>query len=232
MINKQRGGIMGTDAITVKHLAKTYGSGETAVHALKDCSISFGKGMFTAITGTSGSGKSTLLSLLGGLTGADSGEVLYGGTDILKLSDRKLSEFRRVKVGFVFQSFNLIPELTAQENVLVSVRIGGGKVDGAYFKQLTETLGIADRLHHYPAQLSGGQQQRVAIARALINRPDAVLCDEPTGNLDKKSGEEVLGLLKRFQRENGQTVIMVTHDGQIAGSADSIVQIEDGVVCG
>jgi len=218
------------DAITVKNLTKTYGHGEAAVRALNNVSVSFEEGRFTAITGTSGSGKSTLLHLMGGLTGADSGEVLCGGVDLLKLNDTRLSRFRREQIGFVYQSFNLIPELTAKENILMPVRIGGKKPDMEYYGQLVRTLGIADRLTHYPGQLSGGQQQRVAIARALINRPKAVLCDEPTGNLDKKSGEEVLSLLAGLQSGYGLTIIMVTHDMHIAESADRVVHIEDGQI--
>lgn len=218
--------------ITVNNLTKTYGSGDAAVHALKKLSVSMESGRFTAIIGTSGSGKSTLLNLMGGLASAESGEVLFDGMNLLRLNDRKLSRFRRENIGFVFQSFNLIPELTAKENILMPVRIGGGKPDMEYFRQLTEMLGIADRLGHYPLQLSGGQQQRVAIARALINRPQAVLCDEPTGNLDKKSGDEVLALLRGLQSEYGLTVIMVTHDMRIAQTADCIIRIEDGQIAG
>ena len=218
------------DAITVKHLTKTYGHGEAAVHALRDVNVSFQEGMFSAIIGTSGSGKSTLLNLMGGLTNADSGEIICGSKNILTLNDAKLSRFRREQTGFVFQSFNLIPELTAKENILMPVRMGKKKADMDHFNHLTKTLGIADRLSHYPAQLSGGQQQRTAIARALINHPKIMLCDEPTGNLDKKSGEEVLSLLQGMQSEYGLTIIMVTHDNQIAKRADCMIQIEDGQV--
>ncbi len=219
------------DAITVKHLTKTYGKGEAAVRALRDVSVSFQEGLFTAIIGTSGSGKSTLLHLLGGLTGANSGEILYDNTNLLTLNDKKLSRYRLEQTGFVYQSFNLIPELTAKENILVPVKAGKKKADMEYFRRLTQTLGIADRLSHYPAQLSGGQQQRTAIARALINRPGILLCDEPTGNLDTKSGEEVLSLLQGIQSEHGITIIMVTHDGRIASLADRVIRIEDGRIC-
>lgn len=219
------------DAITVKHLTKTYGKGEAAVRALRDVSVSFQEGLFTAIIGTSGSGKSTLLHLLGGLTGANSGEILYDNTNLLTLNDKKLSRYRLEQTGFVYQSFNLIPELTAKENILMPVKAGKKKADMEYFRRLTQTLGIADRLSHYPAQLSGGQQQRTAIARALINRPGILLCDEPTGNLDTKSGEEVLSLLQGIQSEHGITIIMVTHDGRIASLADRVIRIEDGRIC-
>lgn len=219
------------DAITVKHLTKTYGKGEAAVRALRDVSVSFQEGLFTAIIGTSGSGKSTLLHLLGGLTGANSGEILYDNTNLLTLNDKKLSRYRLEQTGFVYQSFNLIPELTAKENILMPVKAGKKKADMEYFRRLTQTLGIADRLSHYPAQLSGGQQQRTAIARALINRPRILLCDEPTGNLDTKSGEEVLSLLQGIQSEHGITIIMVTHDGRIASLADRVIRIEDGRIC-
>lgn len=218
--------------VTVNNLSKTYGAGETAVHALKNVNIAFEKNKFTAIIGTSGSGKSTFLNLLGGLDTANSGEILYGETNLLKLSDDKLSEFRRRNIGFVFQFFNLIPELTARENILMPIKIDNQKTDMEYFEQIVETLGIKDRLSHYPSQLSGGQQQRTAIARALIKKPSLILCDEPTGNLDSKSGDDVLTLLKTLKEKLNQTIIMVTHDIHIASEADRIVQIEDGKIVG
>ena len=214
--------------IKTHHLTKTYGSGESAVHALRDCSISFEKGKFTAIMGTSGSGKSTLLHLLGGLDTEASGEIWYEDTSILRMKDTELSRFRRQNIGFMFQFFNLIPELTAEENILLPLMIDKVKIDPVYLRSLTEKLGISDRLRHYPSQLSGGQQQRVAIARALIHKPKVLLCDEPTGNLDSKSGNEVLSLLSQMQQETEQTIIMVTHDAEIAAQADIIVRIEDG----
>lgn len=216
--------------VTINSLSKTYGTGDTAVYALKNVNIAIEKNKFTAIIGTSGSGKSTFLNLLGGLDTANSGEILYDETNLLKLSDDKLSEFRRKNIGFVFQFFNLIPELTAKENILMPIKIDNQKTDTEYFEQITETLGIKDRLSHYPSQLSGGQQQRTAIARALINKPSLILCDEPTGNLDSKSGKDVLMLLKKLKEELKQTIIMVTHDMNIASEADRIVQIEDGEI--
>lgn len=216
--------------ICTKNLIKTYGSGENAVHALRNCNISFSEKQFTAIVGTSGSGKSTLLHLLGGLDTPTEGEVLYDDISVLKLDDSKLSTFRRQNIGFVFQFFELVPELTAKENILLPLMLDNAKEDKAYFTQLAETLGISERLSHYPSQLSGGQQQRVAIARALINKPKVMLCDEPTGNLDEKSSREVIGLLKDLQKKYGQTIIMVTHDSDIASSADKIIRIEDGEI--
>lgn len=216
--------------IRIENLSKTYGSGDTAVNALKGCNVEFESGKFIAITGTSGSGKSTLLHILGGLDTEAEGNVFYDETNIIKMNDGTLSEFRRKNIGFVFQFFNLIPELTAKENILVTLMIDKTKPDKKYFDELTASLGITDRLTHYPSQLSGGQQQRVAIARALINKPKVILCDEPTGNLDKKSGSEVLQLLRKLQSEYGQTIIMVTHDPDIASSADKIIRIEDGEI--
>lgn len=216
--------------ITTKDLNKKFGNGSTEVHALKNCNVEFNNNTFTAITGTSGSGKSTLLHLLGGLDTATSGNVCYDGKNIQTLSDDELAKFRRRYIGFVFQAFDLIPELTAKENILLPLMLDNVNEDRVYFKQLTEILSISERLSHYPSQLSGGQQQRVAIARALINKPKVILCDEPTGNLDKKSGNEVIQLLRKLQLEYCQTIIMVTHDSDIASSADRIIRIEDGEI--
>ncbi len=218
------------NAVTVKNLSKIYGTGDTAVHALKNVTADFESGKFTAIIGTSGSGKSTFLNLLGGLDTANSGEILYGETNLLKLNDNELSKFRRKNIGFVFQFFNLIPELTARENILMPVKIDNRPIDMDYFEQIANTLDIKDRLDHYPSQLSGGQQQRTAIARALINKPSVILCDEPTGNLDKKTGEDVINLLKELKEEFNQTIIVVTHDMHIAEKSDRIIQIEDGEI--
>jgi putative ABC transport system ATP-binding protein len=214
--------------ISARNLTKIYGEGESAVYALNNCNIDFTEGEFTAIVGTSGSGKSTLMHLLGGLDKASEGEVLYGDVNILSLSDYKMSEFRRRNIGFVFQFFNLVPELTAKENILLPLMIDKKKYKEDYFQELTEKLGISDRLSHYPAQLSGGQQQRVAIARALLAQPKVILCDEPTGNLDSRSGQEVLDIIIKLKEEMGQTIIMVTHDDKIAALADKIIRIEDG----
>ncbi len=216
--------------VAAKNLCKTYGTGENAVNALRDCSVQFEEKQFTAIIGTSGSGKSTLLHLLGGLDTASSGEVCFQEKNILAMKDTELSAFRRTHIGFVFQFFNLIPELTAKENILLPSMIDNKKPDMERFSQLTEKLGIAERLTHYPAELSGGQQQRVAIARALMQKPQVLLCDEPTGNLDSASSQEVLSLLHQMQKEEGQTIIMVTHDPDIAAQADRVVRIEDGMV--
>jgi putative ABC transport system ATP-binding protein len=214
--------------ISARNLTKIYGEGESAVYALNNCNIDFTEGEFTAIVGTSGSGKSTLMHLLGGLDKASEGEVLYGDVNILSLSDYKMSEFRRRNIGFVFQFFNLVPELTAKENILLPLMIDKKKYKEDYFQELTEKLGISDRLSHYPAQLSGGQQQRVAIARALLAQPKVILCDEPTGNLDSRSGQEVLDIIIKLKEEMGQTIIMVTHDDKIAALADKVIRIEDG----
>ncbi len=219
-----------SSVVAAKDLCKTYGTGENAVNALRDCSVQFEEKQFTAIIGTSGSGKSTLLHLLGGLDTASSGEVCYQEKNILSMKDTELSAFRRTHIGFVFQFFDLIPELTAKENILLPSMIDSKKPDMERFSQLTEKLGIAGRLTHYPSELSGGQQQRVAIARALIQKPQVLLCDEPTGNLDSASSQEVLSLLHQMQKEEGQTIIMVTHDPDIAAQADRVVRIEDGRV--
>ncbi len=214
--------------IKISSLSKTYGSGENAVKALDECSYEFIKGKFTAIIGTSGSGKSTLIHLLGGLDTEAEGDIFYEEESILKMDDASLSKFRRNNIGIVFQFFNLIPELTAKENILLPLMLDKIKTDREYFEELTQRLNISERLHHYPSQLSGGQQQRVAIARALIRKPKVLLCDEPTGNLDSKSGNEFIELLMQLQKEMGLTVIMVTHDNKIAKQADTIVHIEDG----
>lgn len=218
--------------ITVKNLTKIYGKDDAAVHALSECSIMFEHGKFTAIIGTSGSGKSTLLHLAAGLDSADTGEILYDSTNILSLGDVELSQFRLKNIGVVFQFFNLIPELTARENILLPLMLDKTPVDTSYFEMLTDKLEISNRLSHYPSQLSGGQQQRTAIARALIHKPSILLCDEPTGNLDSRSGAEVLELLSSLQRLLGLTIVMVTHDEKIAAQADKIVRIEDGKICG
>lgn len=217
-------------SIVIKDLTKIYGSGEAEVRALNGVSTSFDKDEFCAIIGASGSGKTTLLHMLGGLDTPTSGSVLYGETDIYALGDRKLSEIRRKKCGFVFQFFNLIRELTAEENIVLPILLDNRKIDTSYINELVELLGISDRLSHYPSQMSGGQQQRVAIARALSNNPEILLCDEPTGNLDEESGNNVIEMLCKAQRKFGKTVIVVTHDNDIANRADRIIRIADGII--
>src|SRR4051812_16053583 len=209
-------------------LVKVYGSGDTAVRALNGIDIAFRRGRFTAIMGPSGSGKSTLLHCLPGLDPATSGRVFLGATDLTALDDTALPLLRRERVGFVFQSFNLLPVLTAEQNIALPLELAGIKVDRRRLRDLAGALGIADRLKHRPAELSGGQQQRVAIARALLPAPDVVVADEPTGNLDSRSGAEVLDLLRSSVRERGQSVLMVTHDPIAASYADRVVMLADG----
>jgi putative ABC transport system ATP-binding protein len=211
-------------------LRKRYGEGPTAVEALRGVSADFARGSFTAIMGPSGSGKSTLMHVLAGLDRPTDGWVEVGGVRLDRLSDRDLTLLRRRLVGFVFQSFNLLPVLTAGENIALPVRIGGERPDPAWLEELVDEIGIRDRLAHRPAELSGGQQQRVAIARAMIARPAVVFADEPTGNLDSESGREVLALLRRAVDEYGQTIIMVTHDPTAAAVADRVVFLADGLI--
>ena len=207
---------------------KVYGTGSTAVTALDDVSVDLPAGRFTAIMGPSGSGKSTLLHVLAGLDTLSSGQVLLGETDLSSLNDRRLTELRRDRLGFVFQAFNLVPTLTAEENMTLPSALGGRGVDEAWFDEVVRTVGLRDRLDHRPSELSGGQQQRVAVARALMSRPDVVMADEPTGNLDSRSGTEILEFLRRAVKELGQTVVMVTHDPGAAGYADSVLFLADG----
>ena len=214
--------------IEAKELSKIYGSGESSVIALDKVNLEIASGDFISIMGPSGSGKSTLLHLLSGLDRPTSGSLTYEGKDIYSLSDKELSAFRRQRIGFIFQQFNLLPVLTAKENIIMPLLLDKKRSDEAYLKQLTELLGIRERLTHLPHELSGGQQQRVAIARALITKPAIVLADEPTGNLDSKTSAEVLGLIKRTSAEFRQTVVMITHNNDIARLADRIVRIEDG----
>ncbi|WP_106248408.1 ABC transporter ATP-binding protein [Allonocardiopsis opalescens] len=215
-------------AVSARRLVKTYGSGEAAVRALDGVDVDFAAGAFTAIMGPSGSGKSTLMHCLAGLDTVTSGSVLLGGTELTGLSDKRLTRLRRDRVGFVFQSFNLLPTLTAEQNILLPLDIAGRRVDRARFEGVVATVGLADRLSHRPAQLSGGQQQRVAVARALVARPEVVFADEPTGNLDSRSGAEVLGFLRESVRTLGQTIVMVTHDPVAASYADRVVFLRDG----
>jgi putative ABC transport system ATP-binding protein len=209
---------------------KVYGSGEAQVVALRGISVELRRGQYTAIMGPSGSGKSTLMHCLAGLDTVTRGEVAIGDTRLGGLSDAKLTQLRRDQVGFVFQQFNLLPTLTAQENILLPLSIAKRKADKAWYDTVIETVGLGDRLTHKPAQLSGGQQQRVACARALVSRPDVVFADEPTGNLDSRSGAEVLGFLRRSVRQFGQTIVMVTHDPNAASYADRVIFLADGAV--
>ncbi len=215
-------------AVRATGLTKVYGSGDTAVRALDDVDVAFDRGGFTAIMGPSGSGKSTLMHCLAGLDTATEGQVLLGDTDLTRLRDDELTRLRRDRIGFVFQAFNLLPVLTARENVVLPMQLAGRRPDPAWFDAVIARLGLRERLRHRPAELSGGQQQRVAIARALLPRPDVVFADEPTGNLDSRAGAEVLDLLRSSVRETGQTVVMVTHDPTAASYADRVVLLADG----
>lgn len=217
-------------ALRTNHLKKIYEVGEQKVEALKDVSISIEEGSFVALTGTSGSGKSTLMHCLGGLDIPTSGEVYIQDIDLCKCREKQLAKVRREQIGFVFQNFSLLEELSVKENIVLPVLLAGGKVNEEYINGLMEQLGIADRQKHTPAQLSGGQQQRVAIARALANDPAVILCDEPTGNLDHKTSEEVMGLLHDVHQTYQKTCVIVTHDREVANGADYILRIEDGMV--
>jgi putative ABC transport system ATP-binding protein len=216
--------------VSCSDLHRRFGEGQTAVDALKSVSIDFPHGELTGIVGPSGSGKSTLLHILAGLDRPTSGEVIIDGTEITHLDDGDLTRLRRDKLGFIFQFFNLVPVLNAEENVALPVRIAGGDVDREWLDSLLDTVGLADRRTHRPSELSGGQQQRVAIARALMTRPAVVFADEPTGNLDSKSGADVLGLLRKSVDDFGQTVVMVSHDPRVASYADRVVVLADGSV--
>jgi putative ABC transport system ATP-binding protein len=213
---------------SARRVTKAYGEGATEVLALDDVSIEIERGRFTAIMGPSGSGKSTLLHILAGLDRPTSGEVYIGDTELSGLNDKQLTLLRRDKIGFIFQSFNLLPTLTAGENIELPLRIAGRKADRTWLQTVVDTVGLGDRLHHKPAELSGGQQQRVAAARALASRPDIVFADEPTGALDSKSGADLLGFLQHAVRELAQTVVMVTHDPVAACYADRVVFLRDG----
>ncbi|KUL37596.1 ABC transporter ATP-binding protein [Actinoplanes awajinensis] len=219
-------------AVAAVDLVKVYGAGDTAVRALDGVTVGFERARFTAIMGPSGSGKSTLMHCLAGLDTATSGQVLLGGSDLTKQSDKVLTKVRRERIGFVFQSFNLLPQLTAERNITLPLDLGGRKPDAELLDRLVTTLGLGGRLGHLPSELSGGQQQRVALARALVSRPEVLFADEPTGNLDSRSGAEVLGLLRTSARELGQTVVMVTHDAGAAAYADRVVLLADGQLAG
>lgn len=216
--------------LEVDNICKTYGTGETAVHALKKVSFSVPKGEYVAIVGESGSGKSTLLNMIGALDTPTSGKVKIGGKDIFSMNDSKLTVFRRRNIGFIFQAFNLVPELTVEQNIIFPVLLDYQKPDKKYLEELLIVLNLKERRNHLPSQLSGGQQQRVAIGRALITRPSLILADEPTGNLDTQNSSEVISLLKEASRKYEQTIIMITHNRSIAQSADRILQVSDGVL--
>ncbi|MEN3314003.1 MAG: putative transport system ATP-binding protein [Acidimicrobiaceae bacterium] len=219
-------------AASAVELVKLYGAGDTAVRALDNVSISFESGRFSAIMGPSGSGKSTLMHCLAGLDTATSGHVYIGDVDITTLDDNRLTLLRRDRVGFIFQSFNLIPTLTAYENITLPLAIAGRKPDKEWLDTVVEAVGIADRLKHRPGELSGGQQQRVAGARALASRPEIIFADEPTGNLDSRASAEMLSFMRRSVSELGQTIVMVTHDATAAGYADAVVFLADGRIAG
>ena len=214
--------------LTTKNLKKIYGSGESEVHALDGVDLSVEKGEFVAVVGTSGSGKSTLLHMLGGLDRPTCGIVLVDGKDIFSLKDEELTIFRRRKIGFVFQNYNLVPVLNVYENIVLPVQLDGGSPEKRYVDNLIDTLGLGSKLNNLPNNLSGGQQQRVAIARALAAKPAIVLADEPTGNLDSKTSQDVLGLMKVTSQKFSQTIVMITHNEEIAQLADRIIRIEDG----
>jgi putative ABC transport system ATP-binding protein len=220
----------GAPIVSTSDLHRRFGEGEAAVHALRGVSLTFPAGEFTAIMGPSGSGKSTLMHLLAGLDRPTSGSVVVDGQELAGLDDRRLTNLRRDKLGFVFQAYNLVPVLTAEENITLPTTLAGRKPEKGWLDTLVDTVGLRDRLTHRPSELSGGQQQRVAVARALIARPAVVFADEPTGNLDSASSAEVLRLLRRAVDEFGQTVIMVTHDAGAAAAADRVVVLRDGEV--
>ena len=216
------------DILQAYDLKKTYGTGEACVHALDGVSLNVEKGEFVAIVGTSGSGKSTLLHMLGGLDRPSSGKVFVDGKDIFSLKDEELTIFRRRKIGFAFQAYNLVPVLNVYENIVLPIELDGGKADKDFVEEITKVLGLDQRLGALPNQLSGGQQQRVAIARALAAEPAIILADEPTGNLDGRTSQDVLSLLKVTSQKFSQTIVMITHNEEIAQLADRIIRIEDG----
>lgn len=216
--------------LQAKDLTKIYGSGENAVYALNGVNFSVEKGEFVAVVGTSGSGKSTLLHMLGGLDRPTSGSVVVDGQEIFSFKDEALTIFRRRKIGFVFQNYNLVPVLNVYENIVLPVQLDGKVPDAAYIDSIIETLGLESKLKNLPNNLSGGQQQRVAIARALASKPAIILADEPTGNLDSKTSQDVLGLLKVTSQKYAQTIVMITHNEEIAQMADRIIRIEDGKI--
>jgi putative ABC transport system ATP-binding protein len=217
-----------TAAVEAIGLSRAYGTGDAAVHALRDVGLTVPRGELLAVMGPSGSGKSTLLHTLAGLDRPDSGTVRIGGADVTAMDDKRLTLLRRERMGFVFQAFNLLPVLSAEENVLLPLQLAGAKVDRAWVEQVIDRVGLAERRRHRPAQLSGGQQQRVAVARAIVSRPDVVFADEPTGNLDSASSTDVLALLRETVDALGRTIVMVTHDARAAAAADRVVTLDDG----
>ncbi|WP_433753762.1 ABC transporter ATP-binding protein [Paenibacillus amylolyticus] len=218
------------EILRTEHLCKIYGSAESRVEALKDVNLSVNQGEFVAIVGASGSGKSSLLHLLGGVDQPTSGQVIIDGMDLYSQTENELAVFRRRKIGFIFQSYNLIPVLTAEENIKLPMLLENKRVDEGYLEELLSVLGLSDRRQHLPSQLSGGQQQRTAIGRALINKPSIILADEPTGNLDSKNSKEIVDLLTYSVRKYNQTLIMITHDLNVAQRAGRVVNIKDGTL--
>ena len=218
------------EILKTEGLKKTYGTGEAQVQALRGVDLSVNKGEFLSIVGTSGSGKSTLLHMLGGLDRPSEGKVIIDGKDIFSLKDEELTIFRRRKIGFVFQAFNLVPVMTVYENIVLPIELDGEKPDQDFVNEIINTLGLSEKTKAYPSQLSGGQQQRVAIARALASAPAIILADEPTGNLDSKTTQDVMGLLKVTSQKFGQTIVMITHNNEIAQLADRSIRIEDGLI--
>ncbi len=218
------------EILKVEHLKKNYGKGNTLVKALDDVSFSVEKGEFVAVVGASGSGKSTLLHLLGGVDKPTSGKIIIDGEDIYNLNETNLAIFRRRQVGLIYQFYNLIPILNVKENMTLPILLDGKKPDETYLKELIETLGLSNRVNHLPNELSGGQQQRVSIGRALMNRPALLLADEPTGNLDSKASKDIIELLKLSNKKYKQTIIMITHDHELALNADRIITIDDGKI--
>ena len=216
------------EILNVQHLSKNYGSGETKVEALRDVSFSLEKGEFAAVIGESGSGKSTLLNMLGGLDRPSSGSVTVDGQELGRMNDEALTIFRRRNIGFIFQNYNLVPVLNVYENIIMPIQLDGRRPDEEYIDEILQLLGLAEKREHMPNTLSGGQQQRVAIARALAAKPQVILADEPTGNLDSTTSDEVLALLGESSRRFHQTIVMITHDPQVAARADRTIRIEDG----
>ncbi|MGN0435909.1 MAG: ABC transporter ATP-binding protein [Wujia sp.] len=216
--------------IEVKNITKKYGNADSEICAVNNASIKINEGEFCVIIGKSGSGKTTFLNIIGGLLKPDSGVVLFNDEDIYSMSDKRLSSLRRNDISFIFQSYNLIPDMAAEANILLPAKLDHRKIDRQYFEEIVEELGISNRLTHNPTELSGGEQQRVAIARALMNHPKVILCDEPTGNLDEEATSDVMRLLKSVNKKHHTTIIMVTHDLLIAENAERVIKIRDGVV--